>query len=114
MKHAEHPLQVLGDPCSSAALQLLGYTSAAQRAAGVSCLVLHALVRLLRPEDRLATGERHAYPRADRVRVFTREGEDVGQEEFNALVHRVFGPYRLSSLADSPSPPPMAMFEVLP
>jgi hypothetical protein len=59
---AEHQLQVLGDSCSSAALQLLGDTSAAHRAAGVSCLVLHALVRLLRPEDRLATGERHAPP----------------------------------------------------
>jgi hypothetical protein len=45
---AEHQLQVLSDARSPAALQLLGYASAAQRAAGVSRLVLHALVRFLR------------------------------------------------------------------
>jgi hypothetical protein len=31
---------------------------------------------------------------ADRVRVFARERENVGQEGFNALVHRVSPPYR--------------------
>jgi hypothetical protein len=45
---AEYHLQVLSDARSPASLQLLGYASAAQRAAGVSRLVLHALVRLLR------------------------------------------------------------------
>jgi hypothetical protein len=39
---------VLSDARSPAALQLLGYASAAQRAAGVSRLVLHALARFLR------------------------------------------------------------------
>jgi hypothetical protein len=51
-------------------------------------LVPHALVRLLQPEDRLALGEGNPHPLPDRVRLFTREGEDVGQESFNALVHR--------------------------
>ena len=52
---AEHQLQVLSDARSPAALQLLGYASAAQRAAGVSRLVLHALVRFLRaPNSRKA------------------------------------------------------------
>ena len=37
---AEHQLQVLSDARSPAALQVLGYASAAQRAAGVSRLVL--------------------------------------------------------------------------
>jgi hypothetical protein len=48
VKDAEDQLQVLSDTRSPAALQLLGYASAAQRAAGVSRLVLHALVRFLR------------------------------------------------------------------
>jgi hypothetical protein len=39
---AEHQLQVFPDARSPAALQLVGYASAAQRAAGVSRLVLHA------------------------------------------------------------------------
>jgi hypothetical protein len=41
------------------------------------------------PKDRLAVGERHAHPLADRVRVFARERENIGQEGFNGLVHRV-------------------------
>jgi len=44
---AEHHLQVLSDARSPAVLGLLGYASAAQRAAGVSRLVPHALLRLL-------------------------------------------------------------------
>jgi hypothetical protein len=39
-----------------AALQLVGYASAAQRTADESGLVPHGLGRLLRPEDRLAIG----------------------------------------------------------
>ena len=92
---AEYHLQVLSDARSPAALQLLGYASTAQRAAGVSSLVPHALLRLLQPEDRFALGEGDPHPLADRVRVFVREGENVGQEGFNALVHRVSPPYRL-------------------
>jgi hypothetical protein len=34
---------------------------------------------------------------ADRVRFFARERENVGQEGFDALVHRVSPPYRLSA-----------------
>ena len=60
---AEHQLQVLSDARSHAALQLLGYASAAQRAAGVSGLVPHAFLRLLRPEDCLAVAEGDAHAR---------------------------------------------------
>src|SRR5271167_1156275 len=65
---AEHHLRVLSDERSPAALQLLGYASAAQRAAGVSRLVLHAHVRLRHPEERLAVGEGDAHPLVHRVR----------------------------------------------
>ena len=77
------------DARSPAALQLLGYASAAQRAASVSRLVPHALLRLLQPEDRLALGEGAPHPLRDRVRLFARERENIRQEGFNALVHRV-------------------------
>ena len=73
-------------------------------AAGVSRLVPHALLQLLQLEDRLEVGERDAHPLPDRVRLFARKRENVGQEGFDALVHRVSPPYRLSRLADSPSP----------
>ena len=66
-----------------------GYASAAQRAAGVSRLVPHALLRLQQPEDRLALGEGDPHPLPDRVRLFARERENVAQEGFDALVHRV-------------------------
>ena len=46
-------------------------------------------------------GDMHAFP--DRVRFFAREREYIGQESFDALVHRVSPPP--ISLADSPSPP---------
>jgi hypothetical protein len=101
---ADHQLQVLADARSPAALQLLGYASAAQRAAGVSRLVPHSLLRLLRPEDRLALGEGDPRPVADRVRLFARERENVAQEGFDALVHRAFPAVPPVSLADSRSP----------
>jgi hypothetical protein len=69
---AEHKLQVLSDARSPAALQLLGYASAAQRAAGVSRLVPHVLLRLLQPEDHLALGEGDRTPSL-RVRLFARQ-----------------------------------------
>src|ERR1700730_5435339 len=53
------------DARSPAALQLLGYASAAQRTAGVSRLVPHALLRLLRPKDRSRRTPR-APPRGSR------------------------------------------------
>jgi hypothetical protein len=53
----EHQLQVLCDLRSSALMHFRDDASAAQRAADESGLVPHALVRLLRPEDRLAIGE---------------------------------------------------------
>ena len=42
----------------------------AHRAAGVSSLGPHAFAHLLRPQDRLAVGERDAHTLADHVRVF--------------------------------------------
>jgi hypothetical protein len=54
-------------------------------------------MRFLLSKDFLAVGESYAQPLADRVRVFARERENVGQEGFNALVHRVSPPYRLSA-----------------
>jgi hypothetical protein len=55
----------------------------------LSGLVPHAPVRFLRSEDRLVVAESHAHLIADYVRVFTREGENVGQEGLDALVHTV-------------------------
>ena len=77
---AEHQLQVLADARSPAAPQLLGYASTAQRAASLNRLVPHALLRLPHPEERLALGEGDPHPLPDRVRVFAREREDVGQD----------------------------------
>ena len=94
---AEHQLQVLSDARSPAALQFLGYASAAQRASGVRRLVPPVLLRLLQPEDRLALGEGEPHPLLDRVRLFARERENVAQEGFDALVHWVCPLYRLSA-----------------
>ena len=80
VEDGEHQLQVLCDLRSSALMHFRDDASAAQRAADESGIVPHALVRLLRLEDRLAIRQGVAHPRADRVRVFTREREDVGQE----------------------------------
>src|SRR4029077_7912356 len=84
----EHQPQVLCYRRSLTSLHLRDDASAAQRAAGVSRLVPHALVRLLRLEDFLTIGESDSHPLADRVRVFARERENVGQEGFDALIHR--------------------------
>ncbi len=64
-------------------------TRAAERAADESGLVPHVLVPLPCSEDRLAVPEGTAHTLADRLRFFAREGENVGQEGFDALVHRV-------------------------
>ena len=84
----EHQLQVLCDLRSSALMHFRDNASAAQRAADKSGIVPHALVRLLRSEDRLVVAESNAHLIADYVRFFTREDENVGQGGFNALVHR--------------------------
>jgi hypothetical protein len=44
------------------------------------------LLRLLQPEDRLALGEGDPHRLPDRVRLFARERENVGQESVDALV----------------------------
>jgi len=82
---AEYHRQVLSDARSPAALQLLGYASAAQCAASMSRLVPHALLRLLQPEDRLALGEGAPHSLPDRVRFVAHERENVAQEGFDAL-----------------------------
>jgi hypothetical protein len=51
------------------------------------------------PEERLAVGKGPAHPLADRVRVFARERENIGQEGYDALVHWAFRP---GSLRASP------------
>ena len=94
---AEHQLRVLSDGRSPTALQLVGNASAAQSAAGVSRLVPHTLLRLLQSEDRLHLARATGTPSWNRVRLFARERENVAQEGFDALVHRVSPPYRLSA-----------------
>jgi hypothetical protein len=81
---------MLSDLRSLASLHLLDHASAAQRVAGVSRLVPHALVRLLRSEDCLAVLERGSHTLADSVRAFACERENISQKGFNALVHRLF------------------------
>ena len=46
----------------------------------------YALVRLLHSEDRLAVDESDAHALADRVRVFPRERENVGQSARRANI----------------------------
>ena len=80
---------MLSDARSPAALQLLGCASAAQRAAGVSRL---ALMRFFGSCSRkiashLARATRT--PSRTGVQVFPSERENVGQEGFDVLVHRV-------------------------
>jgi hypothetical protein len=78
-------LQVLRDPRSSALMHFRDDARTAERAADATGLIPHPLVRLLRPEDRLAVGQGVAHTsRPDGVQVFTREGEDVGQEKLRS------------------------------
>jgi hypothetical protein len=76
----EHQLQGLCDLRPSALMHFRDHASAARRAVDESGIVPHAIVRLLCPEDRLAIRQGIAHPRADRVRVFTRERENVARE----------------------------------
>jgi hypothetical protein len=73
------------EPGSSALMHLRDDAGMAQRAADASGLVLHALVVLPHPENRLAIGQGdpHAFP--DRVRVLARERENIGQEGGRSL-----------------------------
>ena len=56
---------------------------AAKGVARVSCFVLHTSVHFLRFEDFFAVAKGNMYTLADRIRVFTLKGENVGQEGFN-------------------------------
>jgi hypothetical protein len=84
---AEHQLQMVRELGSSTLMHLRDDASAAQRAADASRLVLHALVVLPHPENRLAIGQGDAHAFPNRLRVFARERENIGQEGFGALVH---------------------------
>jgi IS5 family transposase len=93
---AEHKLQVLSDARSPAALQFLGYASAAQRAAGVRRLVPPVLLGSCSRKIASHLARANA-PLLDRVRLFARERKNVAQEGFDALVHWVCPRYRLSA-----------------
>jgi hypothetical protein len=86
-------------------MRLRDDASASQHAAGASGLVLHALVVLPRPENRFASGQGDAYAFPERVRVFSRERKNIGQEGFDALVHPALalGSLRASSNSDTSS-----------
>ena len=102
---AEHQLQVLSDARSPAALQLVGYASAAQRAGGrreppcPSCACL-----FLRLEDFLAVGEGDPHPLADRVRVFASASARTSAGKASMRWSIGFPRRTACSLADSPSP----------
>ena len=85
---AEHQLQMVRESRSPTLMHLRDDTRAAERAADESGLVPHVLVPLPCSEDGLTVPEGTAHTLADRLRFFAREGEDVGQERFDALVHR--------------------------
>ena len=86
---AEHQLQVLRYPRSPAALQLLGYASAAQRAAGVSRLALMRFFgscsRKIASQSARAT--RTPSPIASRSSLAS--ARTSPRKGFDALVHRV-------------------------
>ena len=83
---AEHQLQVLSDARSPAALQFVGYASAAQRrqacAASSHMRFFGSCSRKI--ASHLARANRTLQ---DRVRLFARERENVSQEGFDLLVH---------------------------
>ena len=71
-------------------VHLLGpLREAAQQTRAGQASEAYALFLFLRSKDFLAVGDSYAQPLADRVRVFARKRENVGQEGFDALVHRV-------------------------
>ncbi len=80
---------MIREPGSSTLMHLRDDASATQRTADARGLVLHALIVLPHPEYRLAIGQGDACAFLDRLRVFARERENVGQEQFDALVHLV-------------------------
>jgi hypothetical protein len=89
---------MIREPGSSTLMHLRDGASATPRTADARGLVLHALVVLSHPEYRLAIGQGDAYAFLDRLRVFARERENVGQEQFDALVHLVVPPWQPASL----------------
>ena len=79
-------------------VHLLGpLREAAQQTRAGQASEAYALFLFLRSKDFLAVGESYAHLIADHVRFFAREREHVAQEGFDALVHRVSPPYRLSA-----------------
>jgi hypothetical protein len=72
---------------------VFGDSSAAKGVASVSRLVLHTSVHFLRFEDFFAVAKGNMYTLADRVRVFTLKGENVGQEGFYTRVGHGSSPF---------------------
>jgi hypothetical protein len=56
--------------------------------ARVSCFFLHSFIDFLRAEQLFVIGKSAAHPLTDRVRLFARERQNIGQKGFNALVHQ--------------------------
>src|SRR5262249_28043721 len=80
--NAQNELQVLGGGRSLPTPHVFDDSSAAKGVASVSRLILHTSVHFLRFEDFFAVAKGNLYTLADRVRVFTLKGENVGQEGF--------------------------------
>ena len=84
-------------------VHLLGpLREAAQQTRAGQASEAYALFLFLRSKDFLAVGDSYAQPLADRVRVFARKRENVGQEGAGPSGCPDVPPV---SLADSPSPP---------
>ena len=80
--NAQNELQVLCCHRSLPTPHVFDDSSAAKGVASVSRLVLHTSVHFLRFEDCFAVAKGNMYTLADRIRVFTLKGENVGQEGF--------------------------------
>ena len=87
--------------CFLPSLDFLQYARAAERVAGVSRLVLHAFIHFLRSENLLVVGKGDAHPLANPGLILALKRQNVSEEQFDTLVHRV---HRLPSATDnSPS-----------
>jgi len=84
--NAQNELQVLCRCRSLPTPHVFDDSSAAKGVASVSRLVLHTSVHFLRFEDCFAVAKGNMYTLADRIRVFTLKGENVGQEGFNTRI----------------------------
>src|SRR6516162_4804155 len=86
INNAQNELQVLCRRRSLPTPHVFDDSNAAKGVASVSRLVLHTSVHFLRFEDFFAVAKGNMYTLADRIRVFTFKGENVGQERFNTRI----------------------------